>query len=91
MKFYTEISMENFRAWSGAVDTLETIKRENKCDELEALLEEVEPADGWSECGINDLLWFESDWLYEMLGIDTDEDEDNADDLPPAPPEVSIL
>jgi hypothetical protein len=26
---------------------------------------------------VNDLLWFEDEWIFEQLGIDPDEDEDD--------------
>lgn len=68
MKIYTEISLENFEAWSGAVSTLDRIKSEGKCDELEYVLEELYP-DGMDETQLNDLLWFEEDWIFETLGI----------------------
>lgn len=51
-----------------------------KAAELESLLIETEPADGYNETTINDILWFESDWLFEMLGINPDEDEENEDE-----------
>ena len=76
MKIYKELDLESFEAWSGAVDTLEKVKEEGKCEELEYLLEELYP-DGMSETELNDILWFEDDWIYETLGIkDEDEDED---------------
>ena len=71
MKIYTEISLEDFEAWSGAVSTLDRIKSEGKCDELEATLEELYP-DGMDETQLNDLLWFEEDWIFETLGIRTE-------------------
>jgi len=76
MKIYKEINIEDFEAWSGGKDTLETIIRAGKAAELENLLIETGPADGWDETGVNDILWFESDWLFEMLGISPDEDEE---------------
>lgn len=72
MRIYTEISLENFEAWSGAKDTLNRIIEEGKCDELEAILEESYP-DGMDETQLNDILWFEEDWLYECLGIRTED------------------
>lgn len=71
MKLYTEISLENFEAWSGAVSTLDRIIAENKCDELEAILEEQYP-DGMSDTELNDLLWFEEETIFEWLGIRTE-------------------
>ena len=67
------LSLINFEAWSGAKDTKETIINEGKIDEFDALIEELYP-DGIDETSLNDLLWFETEWLYENLGIETDED-----------------
>ena len=63
-----ELDLNSFKAWSGAVDTLERIQREGKCAELENVLEELYP-DGMTETELNDLLWFESESIYEWLGI----------------------
>lgn len=71
MKIYTEISIAGFEAWSGAVDTLNKIIDAGKCDVLEAVLEEEYP-DGLSETALNDILWFEPEWCYEMCGMRTE-------------------
>lgn len=71
MKIYTETSIADFKAWSGAVRTLDRIIAEGKCDELEAILEEQYP-DGMTDTQLNDILWFEPEWCYEMVGIRTE-------------------
>lgn len=76
MKIYRDIDIADFEAWSGGKDTLETIIKAGKAAELENLLIETEPADGWDETAVNDVLWFESDWLFEVLGINPDEGEE---------------
>ena len=63
-----ELDLNSFQAWSGAKDTLERIQREGKCEELENVLEELYP-DGMTETELNDLLWFDSESVYEWLGI----------------------
>ena len=57
--------------WSGAVDTVNTIVKNEKTNELMGLLEEIfyEPTDITK---INDFLWFDSDYIYETLGIEED-------------------
>ena len=66
----------HYTPWSGAVDTWERIRDEDKVDDFERLIEECYP-DGVDDLtGINDILWFESDWVYRNLGIETDEDEE---------------
>ena len=63
-----ELDLNSFQAWSGAVDTLKRIQREGKCAELETVLEELYP-DGMTETELNDLLWFDSESVYEWIGI----------------------
>lgn len=68
MRITYELDLNSFKAWSGAVDTLERIQRDGKCTELENILEELFP-DGMTETELNDLLWFDSETVYEWLGI----------------------
>ena len=75
MKTFNEnTTLVNFDAWSGAVDTKERIINEGKADEFDNLIEELYP-DGLSETQLNDILWFEEDWLFEMLGISNEEEQ----------------
>ena len=67
-----ELDLNSFQAWSGAKDTLDRIQREGKCEELENVLEELYP-DGMTETQLNDLLWFDSEQVYEWLGIRSEE------------------
>ena len=79
MKTFNEnTTLVNFDAWSGAVDTKERIIQEGKADEFDNLIDELYP-DGLSETQLNDILWFEEDWIFEMLGI-SDEEEDDEDE-----------
>lgn len=62
--------------WSGAINTLEEVDEAGMGDSLMMLLEEM--CDDTPDIGyINDILWFESDWILETLGIVEPEDEDN--------------
>jgi hypothetical protein len=75
MKTFNEnTTLVNFDAWSGAVETKERIINEGKANEFDSLIEDLYP-DGLSETLLNDILWFEEDWIYESLGIE-DEEED---------------
>ena len=67
-----ELDLNSFQAWSGAKDTLDRVQREGKCAELENILEELYP-DGMTETELNDLLWFDSESVYEWLGIRSEE------------------
>ena len=69
MKITSEISLKNFKAWSGAKDTLNKLIELDKCDELEFILDDLYP-DGLTETQLNDILWFDDEWIYETLGIE---------------------
>ena len=71
-----ELDLNSFETWSGAKDTLDRIQREGKCAELENILEELYP-DGMTETELNDLLWFDSESVYEWLGIRSEEQIEN--------------
>ena len=79
MKIISEISLERFEAWSGGEDTLNRVIEEGKCDTLEFILEDLYP-DGMTDTELNDLLRFESDTVYEWLGIEDDDEDDDEDD-----------
>ena len=67
--------------WSGAIDTLKTIEEHDKEDALMDLLEIVfeEQEEIPTLTAVNDLLWFDDEWIFEMLGItEEEEDEDDA-------------
>lgn len=69
MKTFNEnTTLSNFNVWSGAVETKERIIEEGKADNFDQLIEELYP-DGLSETSLNDILWFEEEWIFEMLGI----------------------
>ena len=74
MKVYSEISISNFDAWSGAIATKELIIKHNKEDEFDALIEELYP-DGINETQLNDILWFDDEWVLESLNITEEEEE----------------
>ena len=69
MKITSEMSLKNFKAWSGAKDTLNKLIELDKCEELEFILDDLYP-DGLTETQLNDILWFEDEWIYETLGIE---------------------
>jgi len=76
MKTFNEnTTLVNFDAWSGAVVTKNTIINKGLADEFDSLIEELYP-DGLSETQLNDILWFEEDWIFESLGITEEEEEE---------------
>lgn len=75
MKITYDLDLNTFGAWSGAVETLDKIKEEGKCEDLEWILEDLYP-DGMTETELNDLLWFEPETIFEWLGITEEEEEE---------------
>ena len=65
------LTLRNFDAWSGAKDTKQLILDNNKEDDFEFMMEDLYP-DGMTDTQLNDILWFETDWICETLGIDTE-------------------
>ena len=73
-----DVNIRDFDGWSGAEDTVQRIIDEDLCDEFDTLMEELYP-DGIDETSLNDILRFEEDWVFEMLGI-SDEEEETEDE-----------
>lgn len=71
MKITYELDLNTFEAWSGGEDTLNRIIENGLVNEFEAILEECYP-DGMTETQLNDILRFDSDWIYESLGLETE-------------------
>lgn len=63
-----ELDLAAFEAWSGGKDTLNRVINEGKVSTLEAILEDCYP-EGMTETQLNDILWFEEEWIFEMCGI----------------------
>ena len=78
MQITYELDLRNFKAWSGGRNTLNRIIDEGMCEQFEFILEDLYP-DGMTETDLNDLLWFEPEWIFETLGI-SDEDEEEEEE-----------
>ena len=71
MKIYREGSLSNFEFWSGAIpNALEFTLEE--LDQITAELETLEEGEGYSETEINDLMWFEPEYLASLIGLEWD-------------------
>lgn len=71
MKIYKDLQLREFEPWMGAKLTATIIHKANKDREFETLIEELYP-NGLSETELNDILWFQDEWIYEMLDIKED-------------------
>lgn len=78
-----EVGFEDLKemCWSGAIDTLNTVEENNKEEELMNLIEqelcgcmceEKIP----TETEVNDFLWFNDDYIFEVLEIETESEEE---------------
>lgn len=61
-------------------DVLDAIYNANKEDDLMMLLEDCFNSEVPTLTEVNDLLRFDGEWVFESLGIDTDEDDDEEED-----------
>lgn len=69
MKIYTEIyELSDFTPWSEATKTWDKIIEADKDEEFIQRLDDIYP-EGLSETQLNDLLWFEEEWCYELVGL----------------------
>lgn len=62
----------SFTPAGGAIITYRIIEEADKMDAFERLIDEMYP-DGIGDTELNDLLWFEDDWIFEMLNIDRED------------------
>lgn len=71
---YVKIEMDyrtlKNNSWSGALDTLKDIEEADKEDELMYFLEEIFNGEIPTETEVNDFLWHDRDYIYELLGLD---------------------
>lgn len=72
MKYFVEESLSNFNFWSGGKDRAELLTDE-QLDAVEQMMEEIEPAEGWTDTAINDFFWFDFDTIAQWLGYADEE------------------
>ncbi len=66
MKITIEKELKNFGFWSGGRDRAELLTDE-ELDTIENELSELYP-DGMDETQLNDLFWFEFEFIAELIG-----------------------
>ena len=69
MKYAKEQSLRDFQFWSGAADRVKDLTGED-LDTIEAAIEDCFGEDIPTEGEINDIFWFDSDWVAQILGYD---------------------
>lgn len=73
-----KIITTKYNPWSGAIDTYNTIEEAGKLEEFESLIDELYP-DGIEEVTLNDILWFEPEYILESLGLSEEDEEEETD------------
>jgi hypothetical protein len=69
MKFTKDVNLRDFPFWSGGKERADELSAE-ELDQIEYALIDGAPEDGYTETYINDLFWFEEDWIAGLLGYD---------------------
>lgn len=72
MKIISETSISNFDFWGGAKDNAKELTNK-QFNDLESILEDIYP-EGMTDTQLNDLFWFDFDWIKEQLGIEEEEE-----------------
>lgn len=77
MRIYSDESLSNFRFWSGAVCRAEQLTNE-QFDAIERELEMLYP-DRISDTELNDLFWFDFEWVVGLIGLALNDSGDICD------------
>ena len=76
MKVYKEInSLFEFTPWSGAIETYNKLLKAGKGEEFVDQLEHVFAGEEVSVTDINNMLWFEPEECFKLVGLDKDGNE----------------
>lgn len=74
MKVYDDVNLTSFQFWSGARDRALMLTY-SEMEEVESVLEDIYP-EGVAATTINDLFWFDFEWVCECIGLKYDAEED---------------
>lgn len=66
MTIHSETALRNFGFWSGAKDRADMLTS-SQLDAIETELEQIYP-DGMTETELNDLFWFDFDFVCSLIG-----------------------
>lgn len=76
MEYKTDFDIDRFEFWSGALCTIENVRKAGLLDELAQHLEEVFADTTPTDTEINDYVWFERDEIYSRLGLNENGERD---------------
>lgn len=86
MTIHSETALRNFGFWSGAKERADMLTS-SQLDAIETELEQIYP-DGMTETELNDLFWFDFDFVCSLIGTseaaifgeeEEEEEEENND------------
>ncbi len=63
-----DISLDDFEAWQGGLETLKRLRELQAVEKVETLVLELYP-DGLTDVELNDFLWFEDGLIAETVGM----------------------
>lgn len=75
MKIYKDESLRSFEFWSGAVANAKEFT-DAELDQITTELEALDNGEGYEETQINDLMWFEPEYLASLIGLEWDSETD---------------
>lgn len=69
MKIYQDINLSDFEFWSGAKDWAAEFTS-SELDKIGDILEDegYAPEGGWTDTAVNDLFWFEPEFVASLIG-----------------------
>lgn len=82
-----KVSLKDFEFWNNARDT-RSVLTDSQLETIENTLSELYP-EGLDEIELNDIFWFEDNWLAEILGYSdfeelrkhNEEEEDDCEEI----------
>lgn len=69
MQFTQEFDVDSFPFWNGARDTIAEVKKAEKMDELQLVVEDAFAGETPTKTQVNDFVWFNRDLILSQLGI----------------------
>lgn len=76
MTYTQEFNVDNFQFWGPAIAIVDEIRRNNKMDAFQEIIETAFYDDIPSKTYINDFVWNESQFILQQLGLRENNDED---------------
>lgn len=70
MRIYTEMSMDEFKPWSGATTSYEMLDAYNAFDIFEEMIDDIF-SEGIDETKLNDILWFDEQFIADCINSAT--------------------